>query len=92
MRSSPCAQVVQPLAHREGAVDERHLIAEALHHHLELAVRDERAFQHQDFGLRVVLVQHVPQVAEPGLQATSPGLRASESIGGFVTWLKFCRK
>jgi hypothetical protein len=56
------------------------------------AVGDEGAFQHQDLGLAGCLVQHVARLPKPRLQAHHPAFAQAESIGGFVTWLKFWRK
>jgi hypothetical protein len=56
----------------EGAVDGDHAVAEMAHHLLELRVGDEGAVEHEDLGLAAVLVQHVLEVAEAGLEAHHP--------------------
>ncbi|MPL60913.1 hypothetical protein SDC9_06477 [bioreactor metagenome] len=73
------ADPLEPLAQRfligaggEGAVDHRHRVAEDLHHLGIFGIGDERAFEDQDLGLRAVLVEHVLQVAEAGLQRHHP--------------------
>ena len=68
----PLPQRISARACREGAIDEGHLIAKALDQNLILAIADERAFQHQNLGLAVVLVQDVAQIAEPGFQRHHP--------------------
>ena len=78
----PLAQIVQPGLRREGAVDEGHLIAELADHHVEFGIGDERAFQHQDFGLAGMFVQHVLEVAEARLQAHHPAF--AQRIDGRV--------
>jgi hypothetical protein len=70
----------------EGAVDQRDLRAELLHHHVELGVGDERRLEDQDLGLRGVLVEHVLEVAEAGLQRHHPPL--PEGVDGRVRDLR----
>ncbi len=67
----------QPLAQRAGprreaAVDLDQRRVELRHQHVPLRIGHEGAFQHDDLGLAAVLVEHVLEVAEPGLQAHHP--------------------
>jgi hypothetical protein len=68
----PPAQRVGGTVHGEGAVDVDNAVAEMADHLIELRIGDEGAVQHEDLGLAAVLVQHVLEVAEPGLEAHHP--------------------
>ena len=70
--SQTVAQRLIATVRREGAVDVDAFRVEVLEQLLELRVADERAFQHEDLGLASGFVQHVLEVAEPGLEAHDP--------------------
>ncbi len=67
----------------DGAVDHRHQRAKLAHHLLKLGVGDERAFQNEDLGLARILVEHVLEVSEAGLEAHHPALakRVDRRVG-----------
>ena len=49
-------------------------------------------FEHQHAVAPILGIEDVGEIAEARLAATSHAVRASGSIGGLVTWLKFWRK
>ena len=61
------------VGHREGAVDHAGRRAHELPHGEEFRCRQHRTFQLQQVALAGVLVQHVAQVAQPGLQRHHAG-------------------
>ena len=86
------AQGVRPrLTHVASAVDDGRRVAHMGDHGLVFGGRQNRGFELQQVALGLVLVEDVAQVAEPGAQAHH-GRSRRLSIGGLVTWLKFCRK
>ena len=62
------------LSRRERAVDFDHGRIERGTEPVKLGVADKGGIEHQDFGLAAVLVEHVLQVSEPGLEAHRPVL------------------
>ena len=81
----PLTKIIQTRTGREGTVDKGHLPAELRHHHIEFGIGNERAFQHQDFRLAGMFVQHVLEVAEARLQAHHPAF--AQGIDGRVRHL-----
>ncbi len=65
-------QGIRAAVHGEGAIDLDRLVAEMLAEHRVFAVGQERRFEHQHVVLRQVLVEHVVEIAEPGLEAHHP--------------------
>ncbi len=65
-------QSTRSAVRRECAVNLDHVGLKSVLKALELRVADKRAAKHDDLGLAAVLIEHVFQVAEPGLQAHHP--------------------
>ncbi len=64
-----CLKRARALIRPKGAVDPNHGIIKRRKKFFELGIADKRAFKHDDFRLRPVLIKHVLQVPKPRLKA-----------------------
>ena len=65
----------------EGTIDLYHRRVEIFQQAIKLHIADKGRVQHQNFGLRTALIQHIFQIAEACFQAHDPKLAQAINRG-----------